>query len=61
MKATKRPMVSVLRWAVVNTDGKYVSLDSGDVLLWTTRKKARGFSGRCAGVVRVRVTVEVVE
>lgn len=59
-KATRNPRVSVLRWALVTKSGTFLQ-NKVRVLTWSSRRLAR--EERLAGdrVVRVRVTVEVVE
>lgn len=60
MKATRNPRSSDLAWAVVNNDGGYLKLKLLP-LIFVTRKTARAFCHSSQRVVRVRVTVEVVD
>jgi hypothetical protein len=55
-KAKVNPRVSILRWAVVNPNGKFAGV--GAPFDFATRKQARYFADFGERVVRVRVTVE---
>lgn len=54
------PHSSELRWAIVTPSGKYLA-SFNHVLTFKTRETARNACIACNRVVRVRVTVEVVE
>lgn len=60
MKATKRPRINVLRWALVDRRGQLRHY-YGNPMHWHTRSTARLNRAADERVVLVRVTVEVVE
>lgn len=60
-KAKRSPYSSQLRWAAVKADGTFYQVATGDVFTWRSRHRARLCRDPGERVVRVRVTVEVVE
>lgn len=60
MKATRAPRTSELRWAIVDRNGKFWRSKMAPYVL-LSRRHARDCRDDGERVVRVRVTVEVVE
>lgn len=60
-KVKRSPYSSQLRWAAVKADGTFFQVATGEVLTWRSHHRALLCCDPDERVVRVRVTVEVVE